>query len=290
MNRTISKRSVNVFAWWAALWVSVALASPLMGAEASVEGPDDAAANALTEPLVDAVANAVMLQRTFPDIPAATDAATAYEIQASVVDGVYGMQIVGYKAGLTSTAAQRQFGVSQPVLGVLPEPGRVASKATLERVTGLAIEVEIGFLVGIDDQPAAMLPVIELPRLAYADMKKVTLADLIATNVAAYRFITGPTAMIDADVRTYPVSLDRDGTQLFTSFASDASGDPYDIYGWMVTRIHSLGYRLEPGMILITGALGHVVDAEAGHYVAHFGPLGELTFTIGDKHAIQTAR
>ncbi len=267
--------------------LSIAVASPLHAKESPAQADD-----AVSDPLVDAIANAVMLDRTFPDVPDDTDAATAYAIQASVVDGVFGMQIVGYKAGLTNPAAQRHFGVSQPVLGVLPEPDRLPSNATIAHVEGLAVELEIGFLVGIDDQPAAVLPVVELPRRAYADIKKISLADLIATNVSAYRFITGPTAMLGADVRKNPVSLERDGTQLFTSLAGEASGDPYDIYGWMVARIHSLGYRLEPGMILMTGPIGgRVVGAEPGHYVAHFGPLGDVKFTIGgNRHAIQTPR
>ena len=80
-------------------------------------------------------------------------------------------KIAGYKAGLTSLATQQRFGVDQPVIGVLPESGRLSTGATLAMTPGLKIEVEIGFLVGDGDQPAAMLPVIELPRLDYADMK-----------------------------------------------------------------------------------------------------------------------
>ena len=134
-----------------------------------------------------------MLDITFPDVPDDIDANAAYAIQASVVDGVFGKKIVGYKAGLTNSTVQRQFGVTQPVFGVLPDVARLGPKVSLPHVPGLKIEVEIGFLVGIGDEPAAMLAVIELPRLAYADMKKVSLADIIATNVSAYRFITGPT-------------------------------------------------------------------------------------------------
>ena len=240
-------------------------------------------APAFAETLDAAIANAVKLDAVFPDVPDDTDAAAAYATQALVVDHVFGTKISGYKAGLTSNAAQRQFGVDQPVLGVLPESGRLATTATVAAVPGLKVEVELGFLVGVGDEPAAMFPVIELPRLAYADMKKVTLADIIATNVSAYRFIAGPTGLLDPDVRKYPVSLDRDGAQVFSAFASDASGDPYDVYGWMVTRIHLLGYELKPGMILITGSLGRVVDGEPGDYVAHYGELGELRFKIVGK-------
>jgi len=270
----LSRGRVQAFAC-----LALGLASIALSTAAGTPVQSTGNANALE----DAIANAIMLEHTYPDVPDDTDPAEAYAIQASVVDGVFGKKIVGYKAGLTSTAAQKQFGVDQPVLGMLPEADHLSPKATIAMAQGLKIEVEIGFLVGVDDQPAAMFGVIELPRLAYADMQQVKLADIVATNVSAYRFITGPTAMPDPDVRKYAVSLDRDGAQLFSAFASDAFGDPYNVYGWMVTRIRSLGYFLEPGMILITGSLGRVVDAQPGDYVAHYGPLGEIRFRIGAK-------
>ncbi len=239
----------------------------------------------------DAIADALTLTRVFPDVPDATDAASAYTIQAKVVERVYRGELAGYKAGLTSGAAQQRFGVDQPVLGVLPESGRLAPNATQPLVPGLKIEVEIGFVVGDASTPAAMLAAIELPRLDYGDMKQVTLPDIVATNVAAYRFIAGPSVAVDQEVRAYPVALDHEGRTLFNATAADALGDPLVAYRWMLARIRALGYPLEPGMLLITGSLGRVVDAEPGNYVAHYGRLGELKFTIdGDPHALQTAR
>ncbi len=212
-------------------------------------------------------------------------------IQATVVKDVYGSEIAGYKAGLTSLTTQQRFGVDQPVLGVLPVSGQLSTGATLAMVPGLKIEVEIGFLVGEGDQPAAMLPAIELPRLDYADMKQVTLADIVATNVSAYEFISGPTSPPDPNARAYQVSLDKDGKELFSAFGSDALGDPLQSYAWTVNKVRSLGYKLKPGMIVITGALGRVTDAEPGTYVAHYGPLGELKFRIkGSDDALQATR
>lgn len=228
----------------------------------------------------DAITDALALAREFPDVPDATDAAAAYAIQAKVVERVYGARLAGYKAGLTSAAAQQRFGVDQPVLGVLPEDGRLPPNTTQALVPGLKIEVEIGFLVGDDSTPAAMLAAIELPRLDYGDMTRVTLPDIVATNVAAYRFIAGSGVALDQDVRAYPVTLDHDGRTLFSATAADALGDPLVAYRWMLARIHALGYRLEPGMLLMTGSLGRVVDAEPGNYTARYGALGELKFTI----------
>ncbi len=243
------------------------------------------------EDLSGAIAAAVKSDRTYPDVPNDTDASSAYAIQAAVVRDAYATKIAGYKAGLTSAATQQRFGVDRPVLGVLPESGRLATGAELAMMPGLKIEVEIGFIVGADDQPTAMLPIIELPRLDYADMKRVTLADIVATNVSAYRFIAGPTAMLDPGVRSYLVSLDRNGVELFTASAMDALGDPLASYAWMIKTIHTLGYELKPGMVLITGALGRVTDAEPGAYVVHYGQLGELKFRIKEHdHALQAPR
>ncbi len=130
----------------------------------------------------------------------------------------------------------------------------------------------------------AMLAVIELPRLAYADMSHVTLPDVIATNVAAYRYITGPTHLTDPNIRDLRVTLERDGVVLSQGQGSDAMGDPYRAYTWMTQQIAALGYELEPGMLMITGALGTVVDAKPGRYTAHYGALGDIQFTIADVH------
>ena len=238
--------------------------------------------------LDDTIAAATERGQPFPDVPDDLDAAAAYTIQAEVVERIYAKQIAGYKAGLTSVAAQQRFGVDQPVLGVLPLSGQLPPDSTIVLVPGLKIEVEIGFVVGIDGEPGEMLASIELPRLAYADMQQVSFADIVATNVAAYRFIAGHSAKLDPNVRAYPVSLDYDGVRLFTASAADALGDPFAAYRWMVARIRALGYRLDPGMVLITGSLGRVVDAKPGEYVARYGALGELKFKIdGDPHALQ---
>ena len=237
------------------------------------------------------IAEAVKLERAYPDVPNSIGLADAYAIQAIVVRDVYGTKVAGYKAGLTSPATQQRFGVDKPVVGVLPESGRLASGASLALKPGLKIEVEIGYLVGTGAEPAAMLPVIELPRLDYEDMTRVTLVDIVATNVSAYCFIAGASGTPDPKIRSYEVSLEKDGAKLFSALGADALGDPRHSYEWMVGQVRALGYELRPGMLMITGALGRVTDAEPGTYVAHFGPLGELKFRIeGKDHAVQATR
>ena len=238
-----------------------------------------APARAATE-LETAIANALTNATAFPDVPADVDVDAAYKIQANAVAASFGGQIAGYKAGLTNRAMQHRFDADQPVLGVLPEAGRLDSGAVVRAVPGLKIEVEIGFLIGADGAPATMFAAIELPRLDYPNMKVVTLPDVIATDVSAYRYIVGPSAVPDPDVRQTEVSLDKDGVQLFAAFASDAMDDPGKSYDWTIGKARELGLPVHRGMIVITGALGRAVDATPGLYVAHYGALGDIRFRI----------
>ena len=215
------------------------------------------------------------------------------QFRQSVVDGVFGKKIVGYKAGLTSAAMQQQFGVDASRCWACcrsradSRPARIArARAGSEDRGRNRLSRRCRRRTGRD------APVIELPRLDYADMKKVTLADIVATNVSAYRFVTGPTAMLDPGVRRYPVSLDRDGAELFsalgercarrpatTSYGVDDQDDPH-------TRL-----RVETGHDPDNGCIGARDRCRAGHYVAHYGQLGELKFRIGGKDdALQAPR
>jgi len=227
-----------------------------------------------------AIANALLHSTAFPDVPKDVDVDAAYQIQANAVAASFGGQIAGYKAALTNRAMQRRFDADQPIVGVLPESGRLASDAVIRAVPGLKIEVEIGFLVGADGAPATMFAAIELPRLDYPNMKEVTLADVIATDASAYRFIVGPSSVPDPNVRQTEVSLEKDGAQVFAAFASDAMDDPGRSYDWTLDAARSHGYPVRRGMVVLTGALGRVVDGVPGTYVAHYGALGDVRFKI----------
>ncbi|NJN51310.1 MAG: hypothetical protein HC809_05540 [Gammaproteobacteria bacterium] len=103
---------------------------------------------------------------------------------------------------------------------------------------------------------------------------------MISSNVSVFRFITGATSTFDPSVRNASVVLERDGEVLNQAAATDAMGDPLDAYRWLIAKARDVGYRVEPGMILLTGALGRVVEAAPGHYVARFDGLGVVEFSL----------
>jgi 2-keto-4-pentenoate hydratase len=232
------------------------------------------------EALAAAIRDAVALGRPVPDVPDDLAEAAAYRVQATWVNALYSGPAAGYKAGLTSPGAQQRFGVHTPVMGVLPSIARLASGTEVEAGAGLVVEVEIGVLVGTDREPAALVPAVELPRLRFAAPDGLALADVIAANVSADRFVVGSARLVDPDVRGIRVTLERDGTVVNEGIAADALGDPLASYRWVVGRAADIGYPLEEGMIVLTGALGRIADGLPGNYVARYGDLGEVRFTI----------
>lgn len=221
---------------------------------------------------------------------------TAYKIQKDYVKSrLKNDKIAGFKAGLTSKGTQEKFGVDSPVSGVLFSSGKHSSPYPIEssKFQKLMIEAEIGYIVGkpitsmIKDIPELkkhikeILPVIEFPELGFEDLEKVKAEDIIAANISSRAFIIGKPTKVDKintdDVR---VTLNLNVEIVNKGRGSDLTGGQWDTLLWLVNNVVSEGWEIEPGQILITGALGEVVKARKGHYIATFGSLGVIDFRI----------
>jgi 2-keto-4-pentenoate hydratase len=216
----------------------------------------------------------------YPDVPNDVTEATAYSWQHDLVYAVYGDAIVGLKAGLTSPQTQKRFNIDHPVVGALPASAAVTDGVVVV-TPGLKIEVEVAFaLASADGARGTIYPAIELPRLDYGDMSRVAMPDVIASNVAAYRFILGAPGPIVSDLAALHVTLSRDGRVVAEGTGADALGDPRLSSEWTVTKAREIGYQPREGWIVLTGALGPVVDATPGQYTADYGALGSIAFRI----------
>jgi 2-keto-4-pentenoate hydratase len=226
----------------------------------------------------------------------AMDVDMAYRVQKSYVEKkIADQKIAGFKAGLTSESSQKKFGVANPVSGVLFESGKRSEGAIIDSSAFHLpmIETEIGFVIGksitqpLDDAAAlrecisAVMPVIELPDLGFADMKQLKGVDIIAANVAAKQFIVGSKQKADAfDLNSVEVSLSLDGEEINHGKGTDAFGDQWQAAFWLVNTVINQGWRLEPGQIIITGALGKLLPGKPGEYIADYGDFGKITFKI----------
>ncbi len=219
----------------------------------------------------------------------------AYEIQKAFV-GIRqkkGDTIIGYKAGLTAAPAQAMFGAKEPVWGTLFTstlrwPGTLRQKDFAK----MFIETEIGFRFGRDitkpikdieelkSAVAIVFPAIELPDVAYADMKSLKATDLIATNVAARKTIIGKAVPFRSrDLNAVKVRLLLDGKEVTSGEGKNALGDQWEALKWTVNNVLAMGGEVREGYIVISGAISKMVPAQPGKYRADYGDFGAIEFT-----------
>lgn len=204
--------------------------------------------------------------------------------------------IAGFKAGLTSAPGQKRFKVTQPVMGVLFEGGvhEANTPIVLSDFKRLMLETEIGYKINATiSEPIAdidslkplvseVFPVIEIPDLGFAGNRGPIGVDVIAANVASARFIVGQslTDFTSLNFNTLQVRLMHDGEESYTGLGSDAMNNQWQAALWLVNMAVEQGWILEPGHIIITGAVGRMTVGKPGEYQADFSELGRIHFEI----------
>ena len=226
------------------------------------------------------MAAAIRAGEPLPKMPAELDLNAAYDLQKQVVAAVAGSAIAGLKAGMTAAAGQQAFGLTHPLIGSLYVHGRCAPGITFESGPGVSLECEIGIVVDGDGAPKSAGPVIEVPRMAFADAEDRTGANLTACNIAADRYIVGEQQPLRDVYGDITITLTRDGEQVTAAPATDALGGPQAALAWMLNEARTRGLAIEDDMLLITGACGGIHPAQPGHYVADYGSLGSIEFTV----------
>lgn len=223
----------------------------------------------------------------------------AYLIQTLAVKNLLGnVMPVGFKAGLTSIAAQEKFAVQQPVSGVLLSAGGseyrngrflVANKD----YQNMMLEAEIGFVAGdiisqkvthvdkLKSRFSSVLPVIELPDLSFEYPARIQGVDIIANNVVAKYYLAGKQQdWVGQDLNSLTIQVSKDGERLLQGQGSDAMGNQWQALLWLVNQTIDNGWTIRPGQLLITGAMGQMISAQTGLYDVDFGLLGQITLEV----------
>ncbi len=230
----------------------------------------------------------------------------AYAVQRELVTtDLAARAIAGYKAGFTSAAAQRRFGLTAPVSGVLPAGGARDSGAVIALADhpNLMIEIEIGFVLrSAITRPMKSVadlrtyvrearPVVELPALGFESPTGFTAQDLVATNVGAALWLAGaplPVAALD-EVNALEVTLAQGAEIVDSGRGSNAMGDQLEALRWLVNHLQAQGWPLRPGHLLITGTLGRINPARPGRWQARYGDLARLEFEIVERARAQAS-
>lgn len=217
-----------------------------------------------------------------PEYPEALELDEAYRIQHQVTAALASGNTGGIKAGVTTEAAQQFFGLNHALIASLYGDGRRSAGCTIPYLAGRTLECEVAVLVDAEGEPTAIAPAIETVLLNFARPEDLTAANLVACNLAAELFIVGEFIPWSGAFADLSMQLKRDGEKVNQAEMNDALGGPAKAAQWMWHEAQKRGFCCGEQTLLMTGACGATVPAEAGEYLGEYGPLGELRFTIGE--------
>jgi 2-keto-4-pentenoate hydratase len=242
-----------------------------------------------------------------PDLGMADGYAVQKELTALLLAD--GDRITGYKVGLTSKPMQQMVGVDTPDYGpVLASTFYADGDAVpLSRFIQPRIEAEIAFVLGarlagpgasvLDARRAisGMVAAVEIVDSRFANWR-IRLADTVA-DLASNGAVATSSRLVPLDGSAFlaastPYGIDprligmvmtRQGQLVDTGAGAAALGDPIRVVAWLANTLGEVGVALEPGHLIMTGALHAAVPMRAGDvFRAEFDRLGPVTVRIVD--------
>ena len=207
-----------------------------------------------------------------------------------------GDRIVGYKVGLTSEPMQKMIGVDSPDHG--PVLGstvyRNGDVIALDGFIAPKLEAEIVFVLGeplhgpgvsvtdVFRATAGVAAAMEIVDSRFADWRiklADTVSDLASNGAVAVSGRLVPLAGLDP--RLVGMTLTRNGELVDTGAGAAALGDPLAVVAWLANTLGEVGVGLEPGHLVMTGALHAALPMGAGDvFRAEFDRLGPITVRV----------
>lgn len=214
--------------------------------------------------------------------------------------------VIGYKAGLTSPAAQQQLGVPTPVMGVLLSKMMLPDGSIVAADFGPRPLFEADMLVtvrddGVNDAKTVMdvarhlstlQPFIELPDLVLAQGEPVTGPVMVAINVGARMGVVGGPVPVLATLEfvnalaEMQVTLTADGAEISKGPGKIILGHPLNAVMFIAEEMQRRGGRLKAGEILSLGSFSRLTPPKPGQkVVARYEglPTGPMTVSVAFK-------
>ncbi len=216
----------------------------------------------------------------------------AYRVQQALVAELAKQdQISGFKAAVSSRAAQQAQGLDGPLYGVLFGSGEYHAGDAVDsgRFHRCMMETEIGFLVlqPVTHVPpmaelgalVSPIPMLEFAEVGYADPGAMRPLDLIAGNSASSCYLVGKRDR-EIDPNEVTVSLSLGADLVYEGRGRDAMDDQWFAVSWLMEKVLGAGYEILPGHYLMTGSLGRPVPCKPGDYKADYGDFGRIDFVV----------
>jgi len=226
-----------------------------------------------------------------PSLGMAEGYAIQRELVAMLLDD--GERIIGYKAGLTSEPMRQMFGVDSPDYAPVLASTAFDDGDTLRLQDFIApkVEAEIVFRLGarlcgpgvtVPDARAAVAEAFAGLEIVDSRIKdwRIGLADTIADLASAGAVVLSGRAVPagDLDSRLLGMTLARNGELVATGAGAAAFGDPLAVVAWLANTLAQHGIALEPGHLIMTGALHAALPIAPGDvFTAVFDRLGAVT-------------
>jgi 2-keto-4-pentenoate hydratase len=204
-----------------------------------------------------------------------------------------GRRIVGQKVGLTSQAMQRMMGVDQPDFGHILDDMvlRDGEHCRADALIAPRVEPEIAFVLarrlrgpGITRTDVIAAAAYVTPAIEIIDSRiagwKIGLADTIADNASSARIVLGEskTAANSCDLSLVQMVMEKNGAVVESGNGAATLGHPAEAVAWLANRLSEFGKVLDPGAIVMPGALCRAIDVGAGDVIsATFDRLGAVT-------------
>ena len=223
------------------------------------------------------------------------DVDIAYAVQEANTQRalVEGRRLVGRKIGLTSVAVQKQLGVDAPDFGMLFADMSYGDGEAIP--AGLLIqpkvEAEIALIINKDltqekHTYADIISATEyaLPAIEVVDSRienwKISLIDTVADNASSAAYVLGsrPVKLENLDLVNCKMTMTRAGEVVSQGIGKACLSNPLNAAVWLADEMVRRGRPLLAGDIILTGALGPMVIANAGdEFLVEIEGFGSVT-------------
>lgn len=220
----------------------------------------------------------------------------SHNIEARIAEGE---RLTGYKLGLTSREAQKQFQVFQPDYGRLTNRMAVwdEGEIALEELIQPRIEGEIALVLGKDlagpgltvtdairavDFATASLEIVDCRMRDW----KVAAIDLVADNGASSRYVLAPQArsVRDLNLSDLGMALSQNGEVRCTGSGAATLGSPFHALTFLANELGTKGLTLKAGQVVLTGALSAMLKVLPNEvYTCEIQRLGKVSVRFASK-------
>ena len=217
------------------------------------------------------------LRDRYPEI----DIVDAYRVQERMIARRLeaGEKIIGKKIGVTSKVVQEMIGVFEPDFGQLTDRMLVPDCATVDHKSLIQpkAEGEIAFILqhDLNGPGVTAADVLEATEYVTACFEivdsriqdwDIRIQDTVADNASCGIFAIG-TERVDPreiDLAKVAMTIECNGVEVASGIGAAVQGSPLNSVAWLANTLGELGMPFRAGEIILSGALGPMIDISSG--------------------------